>query len=117
MKCPLSSQSRAPWAGQVWNSTAMAPQRNRIFACIYRVLKQKDKIPSYKQSQLDLEGEGMVFRDALAAGLAASGDLFPAPELCSFWGAQLVRLGLGDLCAKESVRVPAVGTYGLRNAD
>lgn len=63
-----------------------------------------DIIPSHKQLQLDLEGEGMVFRDALPAGLAASSDLFPAPVLKAllFLGcrmAQLVRLGLGgSLC-------------------
>lgn len=70
------------------------------FKCIYLVLKCIDKIPSHKQLQLDLEGEGMVFSDALAAGLAASSDLFPAPVLKAllFLGccvAQLVQLVLG----------------------
>lgn len=64
----------------------------------------------------------MVFRDGLTTALAASGDLFPAPvpKALLFSGccvAQLVKLGLGDLCAKESMRTLAMGTYGVRNAD
>lgn len=65
----------------------------------------------------------MVFRDALAAGLAASSDLIPAPvpKALLFSGccvAQLVQLGLGgSLCQGKREGFFAMGTYGVRNAD
>lgn len=110
MKCPLSSRHGPMHPGLGRCGIALQCHHKEItligekFVCIDRVLKYRDRIPSYKQLQLDLEGEGMVFRGALAAGLADSGDLFPAPVLKAllFLGccvAQLVRLGLGgSLC-------------------
>lgn len=61
----------------------------------------------------------MVFRDALTAGLAASGDLFPAPILKAllFFGVLLVQLGLGASLCQGKREGSATGTYRLRNAD